>query len=211
LPWEQRPNNFGSWWQTTKLVMFDPTPAFRSMRQRGGIGGPMMYAIWGQAIGLVAYMVWNLPLQIFAALADNNADAFAVVIGSIIGMLVGGAIGLLVFVPLGIFIGAGIQHLCLKMVGGANQPYETTVRVACFVQGSFGWLNILPLCGPLVGAVWAIIAMILGNAHAHECSVGKAVGAFFLSLLIGMVICGLFYAAIIALIIGIAAAAGAAG
>jgi len=31
-----------------------------------------------------------------------------------------------------IFIGAAILHVCLMIVGGAKQPFETTFRVVCF-------------------------------------------------------------------------------
>ena len=36
---------------------------------------------------------------------------------------------------LGLFIGSGILHLCLMMVGGANRSFETTFRVLCFASG----------------------------------------------------------------------------
>jgi phage FluMu protein Com len=213
LPWEHKPNDFVSWWQTTKLVMMEPTHAFSIMGQTGGLGQPLMYALWGQTIGFAAQMIWYIPLLGIIAMNEQNGGEMFVF--QLVFNLVGGVIGLVAGVLIGLFFGAAIQHMCLRLMGGATQPYETTFRVLAFVQGSFGWLNIIPLFGPLVGSVWGIVAMIIGQANAHECSIGKSVGAFFLSILLGCVIIFAIYMLIVlvvvAIIAAIAAAAGAAG
>jgi phage FluMu protein Com len=208
LPWELKPNDFGSWWQTTKLVMLEPSQAFSIMRQTGGLGQPLMYALWGQTIGFVAQMIWYVPLLGIIALNERNGGEMLVF--QLVFNLVGGVIGLVAGVFIGLFLGAAIQHLCLRLVGGATQPYETTFRVLAFVQGSFGWLNIIPIFGPLVGSVWGIVAMIIGQANAHECSIGKSVGAFFLSIVLGCAILFAIYMLIVLIVVAIVAAIAAA-
>ena len=47
------------------------------------------------------------------------------------------------------------------IVGGANQPFETTFRVLAFSQGSIGPLQMIPLCGGLISVVWASSATAL--------------------------------------------------
>jgi hypothetical protein len=74
------------------------------------------------------------------------------------------------------------------IVGGANQPFETTFRVLAFTHGSTGVLELIPVCGGLIALVWAIVVNCIGLARAHETDTGRAVLAVFLPL---VVCCGL--------------------
>ena len=118
-----------------------------------------------------------------------------------------GSIGLIVLVPLAIvivlFIGAAIVHLCLMIVGGANQPFETTFRVLAFTQGSTGVLQLIPVCGGVIAAVWGIVVNCIGLARAHETDTGRALLAIFLPLI---VCCGLAF--VISFMVGGLAALG---
>ena len=76
----------------------------------------------------------------------------------------GGAMGtifVIIFCPiliaLSVFIGAGIIHLCLMLVGGAKKSYETTLRVVCFATGSTQPLLIVPFCGGFIAGIWGLI------------------------------------------------------
>ena len=66
------------------------------------------------------------------------------------------------FIVIGLFIGSAIVHLCLMIVGGANQSFETTFRVLAFSHGSAGPLQIIPLCGGL------ICRGLGGRVHLHR-------------------------------------------
>src|SRR5205814_4280277 len=88
------------------------------------------------------------------------------------------------FIVIGLFIGSGIVHLCLMIVGGAKQPFETTFRVLAFSHGSAGPLQIVPLCGGLISGVWALVCTCIGVARAHETDTGRAVLAVFLPLIV---------------------------
>ena len=88
------------------------------------------------------------------------------------------------FIVIGLFIGSAIVHLCLMIVGGANQSFETTFRVLTFSHGSTGPLQIIPLCGGLISGVWALVCTCIGLARAHETDTGRAVLAVFLPLII---------------------------
>ena len=88
------------------------------------------------------------------------------------------------FLVIFLFIWSGLAHLCLMIVGGANQPFETTFRVFAFTQGSAGPLQIIPLCGGLISGVWAIVCNCIGLARAHETDTGRAVLAVFLPLIV---------------------------
>ena len=94
-----------------------------------------------------------------------------------------GSVAMIILLPLFLviflFIWSGLVHLCLMIVGGANQPFETTFRVLAFSQGSAGPLQIIPLCGGLISGVWAIVCNCIGLARAHETDTGRAVLAVF--------------------------------
>jgi hypothetical protein len=112
-----------------------------------------------------------------------------------------GLIGVLILVPLlivlGMFIGSAIIHLCLMIVGGAKQTFETTFRVVCFATGSSYPLMIVPFCGGLISGIWGLVAECIGLSRAHEIEIGRAIlaillplvvccgGAFFLTILLG--------------------------
>src|SRR5205814_9266709 len=84
------------------------------------------------------------------------------------------------FVVICLFIGSAVVHLCLMIVGGANQSFETTFRVLAFSQGSTGPLQIIPICGGLIAGVWALVCNCIGLAGAHETDSGRAVLGVFL-------------------------------
>jgi hypothetical protein len=109
-----------------------------------------------------------------------------------------GSIGFLILAPLGIvivlFIGAAVVHLCLMIVGGANQPFETTFRVLAFTQGSTGVLQLIPVCGGVIASVWGIVVNCIGLARAHETDTGRAVLAVLLPVIVccgGAVVLGI--------------------
>jgi hypothetical protein len=185
------------------MVMTQTQYAFSIMRQSGGFGNPILFALCGQGIGYVAQLLWVFLFLGFAILAGANAGPNELVVQAVFG-----AIGAVAAATIGVFIGAAIQHLALKIVGGAHQQYETSFRVMAFVNGSFAWLNIIPICGPLIGAIWLIVAGIIGMANAHECSTGKAVGAFFVALLLACAFIVAIYLGIVAVVVAVVGAAG---
>jgi len=99
------------------------------------------------------------------------------------------------------FISSGITHLCLKLLGGANRPFETTFRVICYAQASATVFNLLPLCGGLIGVIWGAYSIIIGLREAHGTSGWKATLAITLP---GLLCCGILFVIFAAAGIGIA-------
>jgi hypothetical protein len=89
----------------------------------------------------------------------------------------------------GIFIGSGILHLCLMILGGANRPFETTLRVVCFSCGAAYLFSLVPVCGGVIAMVYNIVLQCIGLSRAHETTTGKALMAIFLPMI---VCCGVF-------------------
>jgi hypothetical protein len=188
LPWDDRQQKgfFTAFIETLQMVLTRPVEAFTVMKREGGFGEPLIYAVVGGSVGAIVAFLFSLLFHSFGMLTDQRNP-----LGAMAGMGIG-SIGFIILIPLfiviGLFIGAGIIHLCLMIVGGANQPFETTFRVLAFTQGSTGVLQLIPVCGGLIAAVWGIVVNCIGLARAHETDTGRAVLAVFLPL---VVCCGL--------------------
>lgn len=184
LPWEHRQERgfFNAFIETLTMVLTRPAEAFSVMKREGGFGEPLIYALIGGCVGGIVAFLFSLGFQSMGLFADKNNG-----LATITGMGIGSAAMIIVlplFIVIGLFIGSGIVHLCLMIVGGANQPFETTFRVVAFSQGSAGPLQIIPLCGGLISGVWALVCNCIGLARAHQTDTGRAVLAVFLPLIV---------------------------
>jgi hypothetical protein len=184
LPWEHRQERgfFNAFVETLVMVLTKPSEAFTVMKHEGGLAEPLIYALIGGCLGGIVSLLFSLGLQSVGFFADRH-DTFA----AMAGMGVGSAAFIILvplFVIIGLFIGSAIIHLCLMIVGGANQSFETTFRVLAFTQGSTGPLQMIPICGGLIAGIWALICNCIGLARAHETDTGRAVLAVFLPLIV---------------------------
>jgi hypothetical protein len=183
LPWEHRQERglWNAFIETLQMVLTRPSDAFTAMRREGGLSEPLLYAVIGGSFGAVFAFVYNFVFRSFALFPTRHA-AFDRVMGGI------GLILLLIFMPLlvaiGTFIGSAIYHVCLMIVGGAKQSFETTFRVICFGGGSVSPLLVVPFCGSLIALVWKIVVYSIGLARAHETETGRAVLAVLLPLIV---------------------------
>ena len=183
LPWEHRQERgfFNAFIETLSMVLTRPAEAFSVMKREGGFGEPLIYALIGGCLGGIVSALFSLGFQSIGLFADKN-NSLAAMTGMGIGF------GSIILVPFAIvivlFIWSAIVHLCLMIVGGANQPFETTFRVVAFTQGSAGPLQIVPVCGGVISFVWAIVCYCIGLARAHDTDTGRAVLAVFLPLIV---------------------------
>ncbi len=209
--WEQRAELgiVKAGWETIKAVLLKPSETFETMKREGGLGGVLLYPVIFGSIGSIA----GLGYQIVARLAISSAippqasqtPGFnpGAMMAFSTGMLVVLAILMPAFIALGSFVGAGILHLSLMICGGAKQPFETTFRTYCYVQGSAGILQLVPLCGAMVSGIWALVCLCVGLSKTQEISVGKAV----LAVMLPTVICCVGVLVIFGAVAGAAAAA----
>jgi len=202
LPWENRAGRsiVEALTETVTLIFTKPDKAFSIMRREGGFGDPLLYILILGTIAGVISLGFSFGLKSLGIFADRN-NGF----GALAGMGFG-FIGLLIFIPfaivIGSFIAAAITHLCLMIVGGAKQPFETTYRVICFGGGTGSLLQIVPLCGGFLGAIASLVLNCIGLARAHETDTWRAVVA----ILLPMVVCCGGAAVLFMVIIGAAAA-----
>jgi hypothetical protein len=193
LPWEQPGYPFlEALYETAKLVVTAPTEAFRRMSITADLGRPLLYAILLGWVGIIAGQLYSIALRGVTAnlLPFQSAEGLAMGTGVSIAVMVLAP----VFVLLGIFIWAAIVHLFLMMVGGANSGFGATVRVMCY-STTAQLAQIVPLCGGIIGSVWAIVLEIIGLAQAHRTSQGKAA----LAVLLPLVLCCVCIAIVVAM------------
>jgi hypothetical protein len=192
LPFENRHTRgfFPAFFDTLAMCLTKPTEAFTLMRREGGFADPLIYGLIGGCFGYVVILLFLCLMPSMAMLGDRD---------NILGGVIGAGFGLvisIILIPLCLtimlFVGAAIVHVCLMIVGGANQSYETTFRVLCFTVGSTYPLIVAPFCGGLVAGVWGLVLECIGLARAHETDTGRAVLAVFLPVIVccGFLIAG---------------------
>jgi hypothetical protein len=196
------------WIDTAKGVLLDPMTTFTNMRREGGLGAPLAYYLIGLAVSVAAALLWHL-VGFGAAMPGMFGGGGRAMAGAAMGL---GFI--LVFLPLcqivGLFIGTAIIHVLLMLFGGQKYGFETTFRAITYTQGSVAPLAIVPMCGSLIAAVWAIVCLVIGLAQMHETTTGKAAAAVLVPIVL---CCGLIFlfGAAIATMAGFAAAGAAHG
>jgi hypothetical protein len=201
-PWEQPGPFLNRYIETAKGVLLDPNTLFATMRRTGGFGAPLTYGMLGMVIGIIGSFLIQLALPFGGMPGMGGMPRPTDVAGLLIGLCVVPIIALL-----GLFIGSGIIHLVLSLVGGAREGYETTFRVVAYTNGSTGPLSIVPFCGGLIGAVWGVVAMILGLAKAHETTTGKSAAAVLIPVAVCCILSIVFAAAMVAFIAAMVGAA----
>jgi hypothetical protein len=187
--WEDRESLgfFAALSQTIGDVLLRPTQTFASMKHTGGLTNPLLYhVILGSAMYAVTafYQIAMSSLNpaVFAPkLSHASGSSFSVA-------LIGSVLLSPALYVISAFISAGITHLCLKLLGGAHRPFETTFRVTCYGYASAMVLNLIPLCGGLIGVIWGAYAVIIGLKEAQHTEGWRATLAITLP---GLLCCGL--------------------
>ena len=184
LPWEHR-EQLGivrAYFDTLSMVLTKPGEAFAVMKTEGDLVGPMLFALIGGSAGMIVSFLFQIALQSIGVMGSGQNP-----IAKMFGMGIGIPF-FIVLVPVvmivGMFLGSGILHLCLMIVGGARKPFETTFRVVCFSSGSTYLLAMIPFCGGMIAGVWNVVLECIGLARAHETDTGKAVMAVLLPIIV---------------------------
>lgn len=201
LPWEHRESRgfFPAFVETMVMILSKPSQAYSIMRLHGGLGPPLAFAVIGGGTGVIAWFVFSLSLTSIGVFGTRE-DAW----GSALGMSANFAMFFMRLIGIAIapFIWGGLVHVSLMLLGGAKQSFEATFRVIAFTQGATAPLQLVPCCGGVVAAVWAIVANCIGIARAHEIDTPKATLAVFLPLIVccgGAFICVVMFGGLAAM------------
>jgi hypothetical protein len=184
LPWEQPDYPaLEALYETAKLFLTAPSQAFARMSLTATLGRPLLYAVIFGWLGIVASQAYSLAFRgvihnVLSGLPGYNPRL-------VFGLPVAGTVALMLFAPvlvlLGIFIWSAIVHLFLLLVGGANTGFASTVRVVAYAS-TVQVIQVIPLCGGTIAAIWALVLYIIGLAIAHRTTQGKSALAVLLPL-----------------------------
>ena len=186
--------------ETVSAVLMRPSDTFAKMKHEGGLASPLLYFVIlccaAYAVS-VFYQIASLFMQAGALPPQLQHLPKNMVSFTMLGTIL---ISPALYV-ISSFLSSGITHLSLKLLGGANRPFETTFRVICYAQGSAAVFNLLPLCGGLMAILWGSYTIIIGLMTAHQISGWKATLAIVLP---GLLCFGALIAGVMAAGIGIA-------
>lgn len=194
IPWETgySPETL---FETVQKVLLETSATFAGAPKRMRINAAFLYAlVMGLGFGYLGALVQ-------AALLPSDAQMPSLLGGALAGFSQPSLLTIIT-VPLetivGVFLGAGLTHLCLMMIGGANHGFEATFRVVAFTSASVAPLQLIPVLGPFVGGIWALVMEVLGLQQLHDTTGGKAAFAVLAPL------------SLVCVCVGVGAVAGAA-
>ncbi len=192
LPWEERDRIgfLNALIETAKLIVTAPQDAFSRLRPDGDLIWPLVFGLIFSWVGQAFGQIWGL---IFGSALQSMMGGF----GDLEGMAAFGATSFFqvvitlvlwpVFFAIGIFIGAGIYHLCLMLVGGVESSplgFEGTLKVVAYSQVA-SLAAVVPVLGGLIVLVASLILTVIGFVEAHRTTQGKAI----LAVLIPIALC----------------------
>ncbi len=176
--WEGQGGTGPRFIETAKLVLLAPNAMFPQMRREGGMGAPLGFGVIGSTIGFAIGLVIQLAITLLTP-GENPVTR------PLVGVFVFMFLLLLPFIlGLSLLFWAGVYHLMLRLLGVARHPFETTLRVVCYVYGSTSLLQIFPVCGGVIGFAYSMYLMIIGLTQTQEAPTGKVTVAVLVPLLI---------------------------
>ncbi len=213
LPWEERDRLgfLNALIETVVLIVSAPKDAFSRLRADGDLIWPLVFGLILSWIGQVFSQIWSL---IFGSAMQSMMGGF----GDLEGLAAFGATGFLqvvivlvlwpVFFAIGIFIGAGIYHLCLMLVGAVGQSplgFEGTLKVVAYTQVA-SLAAVVPILGSLVALVATLVLTVIGFIEVHKTTPAKSIIAVLIPIVLccvcGIVAAIVFGAAIAAMVSG---------
>lgn len=182
--WESQGPSPASFVATFKEFFSDVTGFFCAMRVQGGIGLPVFHLFVCSALGGLGY---GLQQAVFAAMGmampGNLQNPGPQEPALVVGMFFGTFCAMAVFGIVASFLWAGVYHVMLMMLGGANEGFEASYRVVAYTNGHCFLMYLIPCCGSYVGSLASIVLTIIGLCYTHNTSGWKATGAVLLPLL----------------------------
>jgi hypothetical protein len=207
LPWERREalGFFNGFVQTVTMILTRPTEAFSVMRPAGGLSDPLLFGVIGGSIGAIVWILVSAAIHSFGwAAAFSQQGSFENLMGASFSgaMLVVRILVTPIFITIGLFIWAGLVHICLMLLGGANKTFETSFRALSYAYGATALFCIIPCCGGLIALIWGLIADCIGISRSHGTDTGRAVIAVLLPII---VCCGGVFVVCVMLGVGVGA------
>lgn len=186
--WEDREHKgfFGGLWETWKESVFYPNRFFSSVPFKGGIGSPLLFALIVIWVGVAIDQFWGLLFTDFWIDMITGYFPMEEYLWTT-GFQTGISLLYLFFAPIPIiaalFIISGIYHLILMIFGWASRDFEATFRTFAYASGPMLFW-IVPLCGGIVGWIWALVLAVIGLKHMQTNNGGRGALVILLPLIL---------------------------
>jgi hypothetical protein len=188
-PWERRAELglVQAVWQTWKQTIFEPGK-FWAQHDPNGPGMDAFLYGWllSSVAGLlqIPFLILNFAQtqsqlrELTRAMKDVPApmqsflDLFS---GNPVVLSVGLGVSAIVLFPLSVLFSTALVHVGVRMVGGTQHPFTTTLRVLCYSIAP-NVLQGVPVVGGLVG-IYTLVLEVWGIRDAHKLTTGRAIVA----------------------------------
>jgi hypothetical protein len=163
-------NPLESFADVVRRVVLQPVGFFAGLPRRGSLLNPLVFALICTEIAAIVGGILSLAgvggafVTGYGFQAPEN-QGLGEFVGSVVFAPIGGAIG--------VFVVAGIAHLLVRLVVGANNAgFGATFRVAAYtsVTSLVSWI---PFVGGLL-ALYGIYLSVVGIREMHNTTTGKA-------------------------------------
>ena len=161
--------------RTVGMAFTEPGRLFSAMA-RDDLGPPVVYGLLTGTVMAIISILWHMLFFGTAMLAEG-ARAEELFLGTGLYVLI---IFLSPFFTLiGLFITTAIYHVCLLIVGDGQRGFGVSFRAVAY-GNTPALLGIVPLCGGLVGGLWAMVLVIMAFKLGHGTDWWRAILAYFL-------------------------------
>ena len=144
----------------------------------GPIGSALFYAILISIPSVIIGVFWQMAASWFSFLSGDGGEAlFSIGQAMVLALLMP------IIVPIVLIISSAITHLMLMILGGANRSLVATFRVMCYSSAP-DLLQIIPVCGSVIGAIWGLLLIVIGLKEVHQTSWVKASTAVILPFIL---------------------------
>ena len=176
-PWESGGGIIWAFLRTTRDSLFSPTRFFKKVAKGEGYWSPLIYGIICGIIGFGIAILWQwLLISRFIPIPKISSNSYSFILLII-------TISLPFMMAFSILIGSGVTHLCLMIVGGNKNGFQSTFRAISY-SWSGNLFEIVPFIGSAIGGIYTLILTIIGVREVHGISTGKAVLAVLLPLIV---------------------------
>ncbi|MEM7349317.1 MAG: YIP1 family protein [Acidobacteriota bacterium] len=175
-----------------------PGEAFSRLRQDGDYIWPLIFGLLFGWFGAFFNQIWNVLFgeamrgMMGGFQGIEGFESFAVYTGTNVLSAVVSLMLFPIFFLIGIFIGSGILHLCLMVVGAteaSDMGFEGTYKVVAYSQIA-NLLAVIPLFGSIFGLIASLVLNAIGFTHVHKTTQGKAIVAVLIPVALCCLCCG---------------------
>jgi hypothetical protein len=192
------------WWKKMDFIekvkgfILEPIETFQKVKDEETGEALRFFIIWLLIVSALSAIFFSIiGITILSTMPQTEElamlDSFIGVGGGII-IAIFMFVFMVIFGVITIFIGAGIIHLGVLIVGGKNGYHQTLKSLIYGGTPSylFGWI---PFIGT-IGSIWSLILAIFGIKELQEISTGKAIIAVLLPFIILSAIASFFILAV---------------